>query len=195
MKHLKSLVCGVSLSLISVFANAQTNSKDDLKRLTEYSNQMKTIPYEVGPLKDPSKLPFRVGEPTRHKSEIEAWLKANNKRYQAGSFEMLGDPVLIRFRNQVGYGVCVQISGSQVFAGYDGSIFYLFLFNGDLIIDVKNQTMLLGMNEVDDTRVKVLNAEIDHACVAIVSDGLESTIDNPSNTNIHDVNNPEKSLK
>lgn len=189
MKHLK-FVAGIAFFALSVFANAQTNNSDDLKRLGHYSNQMKTIPYEIGPLKDPSSLPFKVGEPVRHKKEIETWLKENNKRYKAGSFEMLGDPVLIRFRDQVGYGVCAQISGDQVFAGYNGSVFYLFLFNGDLMIDIKNQTMLLGMNEVDDARVRLLNAEIDHGCIAIVSSGLNlndlENPKNPTNNNLFD---------
>ncbi len=175
MKQLKYLVLAGAM-LFSGVALADKKS-DDIKRLDEYNKKMKTIPYEIGPLKDPSKLPFKIGKPEKHAKEAEVWLKSNYPKYKAGSAEMFGDPVLIRFREQVGYGICMKLSGDQVFSGFNGSVFYLFLFNGDLIIDVVTQTMLLGMNEVDDARVKLLNAEIYQACISIVASGLE--LENP----------------
>lgn len=175
MKQFKTLLL-VSTFLFSSLAFAGDKDK---QRLNEYSKQMSTIKYEIGPLKDASKLPFKIGEPKNYKKEVEMWLRNNVNRYKKDSTEFFGTPVLIRFRDQVGYGICSSISGEQVFAGYKGSVFYLFLFNGDLLTDVKNQTMLLGMSEADDARVILLNAEIDHACISVVASGL--TLESPKN--------------
>lgn len=184
MKQLKCWVL-TGVMLFSGVALADKKS-DDIKKFDEYNRKMKTIPYEIGPLKDPSKLPFKIGKPEKHAKETESWFKNNYPKYKAGSAEMFGDPVLIRFRDQVGYGICMQVSGNQVYAGFNGSLYYLFLFNGDLIVDVVAQTMLLGMDEVDDARVRLLNAEIDQACVSIVASGLE--LDNPEKPTSGDKN-------
>lgn len=191
MKQFKALLLASTI-LFSGISFAK-ESVEDKKKIAEYSKKMSTIPYEIGPLKDPTKLPFKIGEPKNYKKEIESWLESNVPKYKKGSTELFGTPVLIRFREQVGYGICASVSGNNVFAGYKGSIFYLFLFNGDLISDVKNQSMLLGMDHVGDARVILLNAEIDHACISVVSNGL--TLDNPKIQSADKVDNKDLANK
>ena len=133
---------------------------------------MLTIPNEIGQLGKNVKLPHPIVAPKNHKYESEMWMRKNIKRYVADSANVFGDPVLIRFRDDVGYGICLEVSGRNVFAGFNGSLYQLFLFNGEKIIDVKSQSMLLGLDPVGDARVKVMNAEIDHACISIVASGI-----------------------